>query len=49
MMIKFCDGIGLRVIKAANLNLSDIDSGRMMVLVRCSKKDCYVPLPETIL
>ena len=51
MMIKLCYGMGLRVSEVVHLKVQDIDSDRMMVLVRCSnnKKDRYVPLPESIL
>ena len=42
---------GLRLDKALNLEVSDIDSGRMMIHVHRGKgaKDRYVPLPEATL
>ena len=42
---------GLRLNEALNLQVSDIDSGRMHIHVHRGKgaKDRYVPLPEAIL
>jgi site-specific recombinase XerD len=42
---------GLRVSEGAQLQISEIDSARAMLHIRCSKreKDRYVPLPETTL
>ncbi|MCU0392415.1 MAG: site-specific integrase [Thermoflexibacter sp.] len=50
-MLKLCYGMGLRVSEIVNLKITDIDSGRMQVLVEQSKgkKDRYVNLPESIL
>ena len=46
-MLQLCYGMGLRVSEVVNLKLSDIDSGRMQVLIEAGKgkKDRYVPLP----
>ncbi len=43
--------MGLRISEALNLRCGDIDSDRMFVHIRCSKrnKDRYVPLPEPTL
>jgi site-specific recombinase XerD len=50
LMLKLCYGMGLRVSEIVNLKISDIDSGRMMVLVESGKgkKDRYVPLPQSV-
>lgn len=44
-------GMGLRISEVVNLRLVDIDSKRMVVLVKSAKgkKDRYVPLPKSIL
>ncbi len=49
--LQLCYGMGLRVSEVVNLTLTDIDSKRMMVLIRAGKgkKDRYVPLPVSIL
>lgn len=51
LLLKMCYGLGLRVSEVVQLKITDIDSGRMQVLVSCSKgkKDRYVVLPESIL
>jgi integrase/recombinase XerD len=50
-MLKLCYGMGLRVSEIVNLKVTDIDSGRMQVLVEQAKgkKDRYVNLPQSIL
>ena len=51
LMLQLCYGMGLRVSEVVNLKLSDIDSGRMQVLIEAGKgkKDRYVPLPSAVL
>ncbi|WP_231561712.1 tyrosine-type recombinase/integrase, partial [Sphingobacterium sp. T2] len=51
LMLQLCYGMGLRVSEIVNLKLSDIDSGRMQVLIEAGKgkKDRYVPLPSAVL
>lgn len=51
LMLKLCYGMGLRVSEIVNLKVSDINSGRMQVLVSRGKgkKDRYVNLPESAL
>uniref|UniRef100_UPI00057B9432 tyrosine-type recombinase/integrase n=1 Tax=Sphingobacterium sp. T2 TaxID=1590596 RepID=UPI00057B9432 len=48
---QLCYGMGLRVSEIVNLKVSDIDSGRMQVLIEAGKgkKDRYVPLPSAVL
>lgn len=51
LMLKLCYGMGLRVSEVVNLKITDIDSGRMQVLIEAAKgkKDRYVNLPHAIL
>lgn len=51
LMLRLCYGMGLRVSEVANLKVSDINSGRMQVLIEAAKgkKDRYVPLPVSVL
>lgn len=51
MILKITYGLGLRVSEIVKLKVSDIDSDRMMVHIRCAKgkKDRYVPLTTSIL
>lgn len=51
LMLQLCYGMGLRVSEVVNLKVSDIDSGRMQVLIEAGKgkKDRYVPLPSAVL
>ena len=51
LMLKLCYGMGLRVSEIVNLKVTDIDSGRMLVLIEAAKgkKDRYVTLPSSIL
>ena len=46
-----CYTLGLRISEAINLQVADIDSGRMMVHIHRGKgaKDRYLPLPESTL
>src|SRR5690606_7338656 len=48
LMLQLCYGMGLRVSEVVNQKVSDIDSGRMQVLIEAGKgkKDRYVPLPS---
>lgn len=51
LLLKLCYGLGLRVSEIVNLKITDIDSGRMQVLISRAKgkKDRYVILPDSIL
>ena len=51
LMLKLCYGIGLQVSEIVNLQISNIDSRRMLVHIENAKgkKDRYVNLPMTIL
>ena len=51
IVLKLCYGMGLRVSEIVNLNISNIDSKRMLVHIENSKGkyDRYVPLPQSIL
>lgn len=51
LMLQLCYGMGLRVSEVVNLKVSNIDSGRMQVLIEAGKgkKDRYVPLPSAVL
>lgn len=50
IIIKLIYACGLRVGELINLNISDIDSGRLRLHIRCGKgrKDRYVPLNEQL-
>jgi site-specific recombinase XerD len=50
-ILKMCYGMGLRLSEVVNLNIKDIDSRNMQVLLvgAKGKKDRYVNLPESIL
>ena len=51
VILQLVYGMGLRVSEIVSLKITDIDSKRMMVHLRCAKgkKDRYVPLPKSIL
>ncbi|MCZ2355984.1 MAG: site-specific integrase [Bacteroidia bacterium] len=51
LILKLCYGMGLRVSEIVNLKIEDIDSNRMIVLIKNAKgkKDRIVKLPESIL
>ncbi len=51
LILKLCYGMGLRVSEIVNLKITDIDSTRMLVHIRCSKgkKDRMVNLPTSVL
>lgn len=51
LLLKMCYGMGLRISELVSLKITDIDSGRMQVLVSQGKgkKDRYVVLPESVL
>lgn len=50
-MLQIGYGLGLRVSEVVKLNVSDMDSKRMQVLIENSKgkSDRYVHLPKTVL
>lgn len=51
VILQLVYGMGLRVSESVGLKITDIDSKRMQVHIRCAKgkKDRYVPLPFAIL
>ena len=51
VILQLVYGMGLRVSEIVSLKITDIDSKRMMVHLRCAKgkNDRYVPLPKSIL
>ena len=51
LILQLTYGMGLRVSEVVNIKVSDVNSGRMQVLIRGAKgkKDRYVNLPESIL
>lgn len=51
IILQLVYGMGLRVSEVVALKISDIDSSRMMVHLRCAKgkKDRYVPLPNSVI
>ena len=51
LILKIAYGLGLRVSEIVSLQLSDIDSDRMLVHIKNAKgkKDRYVPLPQVLL
>lgn len=51
MILALCYGMGLRVSEIVNLKVEDVDSHRMMVMIKRGqgKKDRYVTLPESVL
>lgn len=51
VILQLVYGMGLRVSEIVALKITDIDSKRMMVHIRCAKgkKDRYVPLPQSVL
>lgn len=51
LILSLCYGMGLRVSEIVHLRITDIDSGRMQVLIAGAKgkKDRYVNLPQSIL
>lgn len=51
VILQLVYGMGLRVSEIVALKITDVDSARMMVHLRCAKgkKDRYVPLPKSAL
>lgn len=51
LILKIAYGLGLRVSEIVAIQLTDIDSDRMLVHIKNAKgkKDRYVPLPQTLL
>ncbi len=51
LVLKLCYGMGLRVSEVVAIKMEDIDTQRMLVLIRRAKgkRDRYVPLPQSVL